>query len=326
MLSVREVAPDDESAHRLREAMWAEMGARYGELPTDARLKPDGLIVSLVGEAGGEDVGTVAVRWHRMPNGPPAAEIKRLYVVPSRRREGFSRVLMGAAESAARRAGATRIVLETGTEQPEAIALYRAIGYHPIKPYGEYSHDERSRCFAKELPTRVVVINGTIGAGKTTVASAMGDVLGERGSRCAWIDADALCQAEPRDPDDPYRQTLMFDALAGAAPAFRRAGLGLIVVARVIEDPADRDRYAGAFRCDAGPAELSVVRLVAPEAERLARVAAREPEGKWRDWGLARTVELEASLDALDLDDASVANVGRDPRDTAVAVIEAIGW
>ncbi len=306
--------------------MWAEMGERYGELGTASHLKPDGIVASLVGYVGDEPVGTVVVRFKAYGTDPPAAEIKRMYVVPSRRGNGLSRVLMGAAEDIARRTGATRIILETGTEQPEAVSLYKAIGYRPIPRYGEYSHDRRSLCFAKELPTRVLVVNGTMGAGKSAVASALGDLVGVQGARYAWIDGDALCQAGPVDADDPFNQRLLFDALAGAAPAFRSRGFGLVAVARVVEDAEDRERYARTFASAGGAADVTLVRVRAPEEVRFARIDAREPEGPWREFGRARTVELDARLEELDLDDFAFDNGDRTAAETASSVAEAIGW
>jgi len=323
---VRRVPYGDPDAVRLWEAMWSEIVERYGGDPGYVQLPSDGLVTILVGYAGDAPVATVAVRFKAYGSWPPLAEIKRLYVGPEHRKNGFSRILMGAAEDAARRAGATRIILETGTEQPEALALYRAIGYGEIAPYGEFSHDPRSRCFAKDLPTRVLVVSGTMGAGKSAVASAIGDLLGERGARYAWIDADALCQAGPVDADDPYNQRLLFDALGGAAPAFRSRGLGQVVVARVVEDPADRDRYSRAFRSDGGAAEVTIVRVTASEAVRFARLDAREPEGPWRDFARARTVELEDALVANDLDDFVFDNDGRAAAETAAAVVGTLGW
>ena len=117
-----------------------------------------------------EPVGTGLLRWSPFASGAGSVEVKRLYVRPEHRGHGHSRVIMGALEHAAARAGAVRIVLETGVEQPEAIALYERIGYSRIPGYGEYMDDPRSVCFAKDLPTRVLVVNGTIGAGKTSVA------------------------------------------------------------------------------------------------------------------------------------------------------------
>ncbi len=326
MLTIRRVPHGDPDASRLWQEMGAEIAERYGNVGSDFHLAPDGVVALLVGYVGDEAVATVALRFRAYGSAPPAAEVKRLFIQPAWRRNGFSRVLMGAVEDVARRAGATRIILETGTEQPEAISLYRAIGYGEIPPYGEFSHDPRSVCFAKDLATRVLVINGTMGAGKTAVASAIGDILGERGARFAWIDGDALCQASPVASGDPYNQALLFDALAGAAPAYRSRGLGTIIVARVVEDPDDRARYARAFHSDGGAADVTIVRVTAPEEVRLARIDAREPEGYWREFGHARTAELEASLDALELDDLVVENAGRPAAETAADLLGAVGW
>ena len=326
MLTVRRVPHGNPDASRLWREMGREISQRYGNVASDFHLDPDGVVAVLVGYVGDEPVATGAVRFRAYGAAPPVAELKRLFVQPGHRRKGFSRVLMGALEDVARTSGATRIILETGTEQPEAIALYRAIGYRDIPPYGEFSHDARSLCFAKELPTRVLVVSGTMGAGKSAVASAVGDLLGARGARYGWIDGDALCQAAPAEPGDPYNQALLFDALTGAAPAYRKRGLGIIVLARVVEDADDRGRYAVAFRSDGGQAEVTIARVTAQEEVRLARIEAREPEGPWREFGRARTVELEASLGALGLEDLAVENSDRPAAEAAAELLDAIGW
>ncbi|RKT57106.1 GNAT family N-acetyltransferase [Saccharothrix australiensis] len=82
---------------------------------------------------------------------PGDAEIKRMYTVDSVRGKGFARVVLAGLESAARAAGRTRMVLETGTRQPEAIGLYESSGYRPIDNFGVYRHHPDSLCYAKEL-------------------------------------------------------------------------------------------------------------------------------------------------------------------------------
>ncbi|MFJ4923698.1 GNAT family N-acetyltransferase [Streptomyces sp. NPDC088725] len=79
------------------------------------------------------------------------AEIKRMYVVPEARGRGLSRLMLAALEDDARAAGRTRMVLETGTKQPEAISLYVSSGYEPCVKFGHYRFDELSRCYAKPL-------------------------------------------------------------------------------------------------------------------------------------------------------------------------------
>ena len=45
-----------------------------------------------------------------------------------------------------------RLVLETGTRQLAALALYRATGFRPIPLYGEYlSSPETSVCLGKKI-------------------------------------------------------------------------------------------------------------------------------------------------------------------------------
>ncbi|AEG43121.1 GNAT family N-acetyltransferase [Isoptericola variabilis] len=60
-------------------------------------------------------------------------EVKRLYGAPSHRGHGIARRLMDETEQCSRSLGFRTLVLETGTMQPEAMALYPALGYEPIE-------------------------------------------------------------------------------------------------------------------------------------------------------------------------------------------------
>lgn len=81
------------------------------------------------------------------------AEIKRMYVVPEARGRGLSRIILAALEEDARAAGRTRMVLETGTIQRAAVALYASSGYERCPKFGLYRHEPLSLCFAKPLTT-----------------------------------------------------------------------------------------------------------------------------------------------------------------------------
>ncbi len=78
-------------------------------------------------------------------------EIKRVWIDASARGLGLSRKLMMAIESAARAAGFQIARLETGISQPEALGLYRAIGYVERGPFGEYKPDPLSVFMEKML-------------------------------------------------------------------------------------------------------------------------------------------------------------------------------
>ncbi|GAA2161935.1 GNAT family N-acetyltransferase [Pedococcus bigeumensis] len=83
--------------------------------------------------------------------GGRCAEVKRMFVSPTQRRQGLARRLLAALEDSARTAGVEVLALETGTMQPEAIALYEAQGYAPTIRFGHYADSELSRYFARRL-------------------------------------------------------------------------------------------------------------------------------------------------------------------------------
>ena len=68
------------------------------------------------------------------------AEVKRLWTSPDHRRKGYAAAVLGALEDLARELGYTRLRLETGYKQPEALAMYRSLGYTEIGNYGIYEH------------------------------------------------------------------------------------------------------------------------------------------------------------------------------------------
>ena len=74
-----------------------------------------------------------------------------MYVSPTVRRRGLARLLLAALEDSARELGVEVLALETGTMQPEAIALYEAQRYRPTIRFGHYADSELSRYFAKRL-------------------------------------------------------------------------------------------------------------------------------------------------------------------------------
>jgi putative acetyltransferase len=72
------------------------------------------------------------------------AEIKRVFVLENYRGRGLSRQIMQALESELLRRGVTLLRLETGIRQPEAISLYRKLGYRERDPFGAYRPDPLS--------------------------------------------------------------------------------------------------------------------------------------------------------------------------------------
>ena len=82
---------------------------------------------------------------------PGQAELKRMFVAPGARGQGLARRLLATIERAAAAEGVTRLHLETGTLQTEAIALYRGAGFTPGGPFGDYQDNGVSIFMEKSL-------------------------------------------------------------------------------------------------------------------------------------------------------------------------------
>jgi len=76
-------------------------------------------------------------------------EVKRMYVLPEGRQKGIASKILVELEHWAGELSRERCVLETGKNQPEAIALYHKSGYARIPNYGQYVGIENSVCFEK---------------------------------------------------------------------------------------------------------------------------------------------------------------------------------
>lgn len=157
--TIERVAWSDPRAVDLRAAMDDEISPRYAEvfasfddetaalLAQDFAVDPATIVeVVLVLDPRGEAVGHAALRALG-----DELEVKRVFVHRHARGGGASRALMTALEDLAIERGAGRLILQTGDRQPEAIALYERIGYHPIATFPPYVRFAASRCFAKTL-------------------------------------------------------------------------------------------------------------------------------------------------------------------------------
>lgn len=79
------------------------------------------------------------------------AELKRMYVPAGHRGKGYGRAMLAALEAAARAAGVRRLVLNTGVQQPEAIALYESAGWRSVAAFGHYAATPGALFYGRSL-------------------------------------------------------------------------------------------------------------------------------------------------------------------------------
>lgn len=80
-------------------------------------------------------------------------ELKRMYVRPAFRGQGFGKLLVHYLTSYAQTQGVPLARLETGIYQHAAIQLYEQLGFYRIPPFGPYRIDPVSLCYEKPLDT-----------------------------------------------------------------------------------------------------------------------------------------------------------------------------
>ncbi|QED37655.1 GNAT family N-acetyltransferase [Antarcticibacterium arcticum] len=82
---------------------------------------------------------------------PLTIEIKRMFVLEEFRGKGVATLILNELETWAAELSYKYCILETGINQPEAIALYHKNDYKIITNYGQYKGVDTSICFRKEL-------------------------------------------------------------------------------------------------------------------------------------------------------------------------------
>ena len=146
-LTIREAKSSE--VHHLMEASTILLQSLYPEesnhlVDPDDLSEPGNLLL------GAEDLDTLIGCVGYVDKGS-YAEVKRLFVSQEFRRQGVARVLMAELESRAFDAGYTVLRLESGTHQPESVALYESLGYRIRTPFGGYVDDPLSVFMEKKL-------------------------------------------------------------------------------------------------------------------------------------------------------------------------------
>jgi GNAT superfamily N-acetyltransferase len=141
VVEIRRVRYDAIVAQALMAAALADLRERYEDdegdgTPISATDFEPPAGAFLVAYLDGEPVACGG--WRSYGESGTVAELKRMYTTPAARGQGVARRLLAAIEDSARSYGRTRMILETGVRQPEAIKLYESTGYEGIAPFGHY--------------------------------------------------------------------------------------------------------------------------------------------------------------------------------------------
>jgi len=182
---------------------------------------------------------------------------------------------------------------------------------------------------------RALIVSGASGAGQSSVAARICQLLTRAGASSAFIDVDTLAQFGPA----PWRSrqgVSFYDMLkcknvSSLWPNFRDAGAGHLVLAAHVDSLQLREQYERALE----GCVLQVALLIAPPGRIRQRLTRRQrdpfhpmthaEDGTVRQEALERVAEEQARLQAAGFHDFAVIN-DASPGQAAVEVLKLAGW
>jgi hypothetical protein len=165
----------------------------------------------------------------------------------------------------------------------------------------------------------LLIITGTMGAGKTTVLGEASDILAVRDIAHAAIDVDALGLAHI--PSAAGNDGVMYRNLKSVCENYTSLGVKRLLVARAMEDRAELELC----RRMVSATNTLVCRLTASIEVMEQRVKMRESgvsQGKY----VARVAKLNVILDRARLEDFTISNENRSLREVAYEMLLKAGW
>jgi cytidylate kinase len=165
----------------------------------------------------------------------------------------------------------------------------------------------------------LLIITGSMGAGKTSVLAEASDILSLRHIVHAAIDLDALSLAHL--PSAATNDGVMYRNLQSVCQNYAALGVTRILLARAMEDRAELELC----RSVVAAANTQVCRLTAGISTMQQRVKMRET-GMLQQQFVDRVAILDAILDRTRLEDFTIINEGRSLNDVAQEMLMKAGW
>jgi len=169
--------------------------------------------------------------------------------------------------------------------------------------------------------TRVLVVTGPCGVGKTSVMRAIGGLLAVAGVPHALVDVDALREAFPAPPNDRFNEGLGQRNLSAVAANYRAAGARHLILADIVETRGQIDNYRAAVP----DSDIQIIRLLASQGTIERRLARRE-SGDDLAWHCFRAAELSAQWQRAPVEDFLVETDEKAIAAVAAEILAQAGW
>ena len=172
----------------------------------------------------------------------------------------------------------------------------------------------------EQEPSGILLITGTLGTGKTTVAANIGELLADLTLPNAVIDLDWLGWVNAGDDFLAYDQ-LIAQNIISIWPNYRAVGVRYLVLARALLGRELVDFLLNKFP----NTPITIIRLTASKDTIKKRLSQRDSGETLREH-LEEMDEMNKVMDELHLEHFSVVNEGQSINDVSQQVINLLGW
>jgi hypothetical protein len=184
--------------------------------------------------------------------------------------------------------------------------------------------DDEERANTGAVTESLLIITGTMGAGKTTVLGEASDILALRQIAHAAIDLDALGLAylpSTASASKASNHSVMYSNLQSICKNYASIGVKRFLLARAIENRAELELCRGT----ASASNTVVCRLAASMETMQQRVKMRESGVSQREY-VARVAKLNLILDGARLEDFIVTSENRSVTEVAQEMLVRAKW
>ena len=165
----------------------------------------------------------------------------------------------------------------------------------------------------------LLIITGTMGAGKTSVLGEASDILALKGTIHAAIDLDSLGLALL--PSAASTEGAMYRNLQSVCENYSSLGVRRLLLARAIEDGAELELCKGIVSAS----NTVVCRLTASIEVMEQRIRLRESGVSQQNY-IARVAKLNTIIDRANLENFTITNENRPLNEVALEILLKAGW
>ena len=169
--------------------------------------------------------------------------------------------------------------------------------------------------------TYLLVITGSVGVGKSSVAEAISKVLSNKKISNVVIDLDYIRDAYPKPKNDPFHMKLGYKNLSAVWKNYKTVGVTHFIVPNVVENRTDLKKFKSAVP----NANIQVVRLKADIKTVHNRLKNRD-KGESLKWHLNRAIVLTKQLENAKVENFVIDTNNKPILKVAQEIILKLGW